>query len=249
MNTADLHMLTGAYVLHALSPEEHADFERHLRACPSCAQEVRELAATAGKLAAAVEATAPAELKPRVMARIAAERQEPPVVARQARRVTRLGRRAVPRLVLAACVAAAAAFGGIAVWQHQQAEDARAQAQRAEQRADELTAVLAAPDAVVSGGELADGARATVVVSRSRNQAVFVASGMPEPPAGSVYQLWYDDEGGMRPAGLMDPSQTAQVLLMDGPLDGATGMGVTVEPAGGSPQPTSAPVALMSFPA
>jgi hypothetical protein len=38
-------------------------------------------------------------------------------------------------------------------------------------------------------------------------------------------------------------------MLLDGPIDGATGMGITVEPAGGSPQPTTEPVGLMEFPA
>ena len=78
MNTGDLHLLTGAYVLHALSPEEHAEFERHLPGCPSCSQEIRELAETAGKLASAVAVAPPEALKLQVMARISAERQEPP---------------------------------------------------------------------------------------------------------------------------------------------------------------------------
>ncbi|MBH0245536.1 anti-sigma factor, partial [Streptomyces cavourensis] len=37
-------------------------------------------------------------------------------------------------------------------------------------------------------------------------------------------------------------------VLLDGPVDRATGMGITVEPAGGSAEPTSDPVALMDFP-
>ncbi|MEU1279836.1 anti-sigma factor [Streptomyces sp. NPDC005805] len=249
MNTVDLHMLTGAYVLHALSPEERAEFESHLRACPSCAQEVRELAATAGRLAAAVTVTAPPALKQRVMARLPAERQEGPVVPRQAVRVTGGRRRAVSRFVLAACVAAAASLGGVAVWQYQEARDARERAERAERRTDELTAVLSAPDAVVESGNLADGARATVVVSRDRDRAVFLASGMPRPPAGKVYQLWFNDGEAMRSAGLMDPAATGGAVLMEGPVGGASGMGITVEPAGGSEAPTSEPVALMDFPA
>jgi anti-sigma factor RsiW len=35
--TADLHTLTGAYVLHALSESERAAFERHLADCAACA--------------------------------------------------------------------------------------------------------------------------------------------------------------------------------------------------------------------
>ncbi|ATW47665.1 anti-sigma factor [Streptomyces peucetius] len=248
MNTGDLHLLTGAYVLHALSPEEHAEFERHLPGCPSCSQEIRELAETAGKLASAVAVAPPEALKLQVMARISAERQEPPRVPRQSRRGGSRAGRALSRFALAASVAAAATFGGVALWQRQEAQDARDVAERAQTQAEGLASVLAAPDAKVTSGRLADGATATVVVSRSRDKAAFLASGMPEPPAGKVYQLWFADGDVMRPAGLMDPSDSTSALLMDGPVDGASGMGITIEPAGGSPNPTSEPLALMKLP-
>ncbi|MYR40547.1 anti-sigma factor, partial [Streptomyces sp. SID5910] len=75
------------------------------------------------------------------------------------------------------------------------------------------------------------------------------ASGMAEPPRGKVYQLWFDDHGTMRSAGLMDPGRKSQAVLMEGAVDGAAGVGITVEPAGGSPQPTTTPIALMTMPA
>lgn len=63
-----------------------------------------------------------------------------------------------------------------------------------------------------------------------------------------MYQLWFDDRGTMRSAGLIDRAATSDTALLDGPVDGASGMGITVEPAGGSTQPTSAPLALLTFP-
>ncbi|MEU9045276.1 MULTISPECIES: hypothetical protein [unclassified Kitasatospora] len=36
-------------------------------------------------------------------------------------------------------------------------------------------------------------------------------------------------------------------LLLTGPLNGASGIGVTAEPTGGSAHPTTAPVMLLSF--
>ncbi|MYS43484.1 anti-sigma factor, partial [Streptomyces sp. SID5998] len=89
----------------------------------------------------------------------------------------------------------------------------------------------------------------TLVVSASRDRAVFMASGMVRPPSGKVYQLWFDDGGTMRSAGLMDPGRTTQAVLMRGAVDGASGVGITVEPAGGSRQPTTTPVALLGMPA
>ncbi|GGW90703.1 anti-sigma factor [Streptomyces chryseus] len=252
MSTAELHTLTGAYALHALSAEERAEFERHLEDCAPCAQEVRELTATAARLGLAVNVTPSAALKEQVMRRITTERQDPPKVQQPspASGARRRGR-ALPRFVLAACVAAATAFGGVAVWQQQEASDAREEARRSERQSEELASVLAAPDAKVTTGKLADGASGTVVVSRERNKAAFLASGMPEPPSGKVYQLWFDDDGTMRPAGLMDGSALtgpALAVLMEGPVDTADGMGITVEPAGGSERPTGAALALMDFP-
>ncbi|MER6675160.1 anti-sigma factor [Streptomyces sp. NPDC000983] len=250
MISADLHTMTGAYALHALSDEEREAFERHLPGCEACAQETAELSATAARLGLAVCVTPRPELRERVLRRVTGVRQEAPggpPSLRSGRTVPRA--RPLSRWALAACLAAAAAFGGTAVWQHQRAEDAVEQARQAEQGADAIAAVLSAPDARTRAAELADGATGTVVVSRGRDKAVFLASGMASPPEGRVYQLWFDDGGTMRPAGLMDPGRTDQAVLLEGPVDGASGMGVTVEPAGGSKQPTSAPLARMPLPA
>ncbi|MFS8201512.1 anti-sigma factor domain-containing protein [Streptomyces sp. CWNU-52B] len=250
MSTVDLHTLTGAYALHALSDEERGQFERHAADCEACAQEALELSETAARLGLAVSTPPSAALKERVMRRITTVRQESPRGAAPTRTVGGSARaRRLSRWTLAACLAGVAAFGGTAVWQYDRAEDAQQQARQSERRTDSVAAVLAAPDAKTRTADLADGARGTVVVSRTRDEAVFIASGMASPPSGKVYQLWFDDGGTMRSAGLMDSRRTAEAVLLDGAVDRASGMGITVEPAGGSDQPTSAPLALMKLPA
>ncbi|MFD4872412.1 anti-sigma factor domain-containing protein [Streptomyces sp. NPDC058420] len=250
MITDDLHLLTGAYALHALSEEEREVFERHLAGCEACAQETAELSATAARLGLAVSVEPDRETRGRVLRRITTIRQETPVespAARSGRAVLRA--RLLSRWALAACLAAAAALGGTAVWQHQRAESALAQAHRAEQGTAQISAVLAAPDARARVVTLPGGATGTVVVSHGRDQAVFVVAGMTQAPAGRVYQLWFDDGGTMRSAGLMNPDRADQTVLLRGAVDGASGMGITVEPAGGSKQPTTAPLVLTRFPA
>ncbi|MDQ8705335.1 anti-sigma factor [Streptomyces sp. LHD-70] len=248
MTAADLHTATGAYVLHALEPAERAAFERHLAVCEACQQEVRELSETAARLGLAVAAAPPAALKDEVLRRITTVRQEPPQVP--VRGGSRSWTRPLPRLALAACLAVAAAFGGVAVWQHQSAEDAREQAREARQQAADLTAVLAAPDAESATAKLGDGATGTVVVSRGQDRAAFLAAGLPDLPGGKVYQLWFDDGGEMRSAGLVRTgTDDRSATLMDGPVGKASGMGITVEPAGGSPRPTTSPLGLMPLPA
>ncbi|MEU8675788.1 anti-sigma factor [Streptomyces sp. NPDC048560] len=251
MSTADLHTLTGAYALHALPEDERGEFERHLEACEACSQEVREFTATAARLGLAVSRTPPAALRDRVLREVATVRQEPPPHGRldRAAGAGDGARRRTTSYLLAACVAAAAALGGVAVWQNQVAQDAREEAGRAERQNAQMAEVIAAPDAKTSSGTLKGGARGTVVVSQSADRAVFLASGMERPPAGKVYQLWFDEGGTMRSAGLMNPSATDGAVLMEGPVGEASGMGITVEPSGGSEQPTSAPLALMTLPA
>jgi anti-sigma-K factor RskA len=186
-------------------------------------------------------------MKAAVFARIDHVRQLPPLVQPSGGAGVAAPRRrsALGRLVLAACVAAAVGFGGVALWQHQEARDARSEAQRVRQQSDRLADILAAPDARTVTGTAEGGAKATVVVSRTENSAVFLASGLPELPSGKTYQLWFDDGGTMRPAGLVRHDGAS---VMQGAVDDAQGMGVTVEPAGGSPQPTTTPLMLMSLP-
>ncbi|MGW1540076.1 anti-sigma factor [Streptomyces sp. NPDC002309] len=247
---ADPHGLTGAYALHALPDDERAAFARHLTDCEPCRQETAEFAATAARLGLAATVTPGAALREQVLRRVTSVRQVPPAgrPVEWARRAGARRARALSRCALAACVAAAA-LGGTALWQHERARDSAERAVLAEQRVDALTGVLAAPDAKSRTVRLPGGASATLVASAGRDRAVFVASGMAEPPRDKVYQLWFDDGGRMRSAGLMDPGRTGQAVLMRGPVDGAAGVGITVEPTGGSEQPTSEPIAVLEMPA
>ncbi|MER5863421.1 anti-sigma factor [Kitasatospora sp. NPDC002040] len=241
----DLHTSTGAYAAHALDGPERAAFERHLAACPACAEEVAEFAATLARLGAAEAAVPPAALRQQVLDRLPSVRQHPPHIPApdDDGRRGRFGR-SLPRLALAASVAAAVLLGGVAVQQHQQAEQARAQAARLTERQAGFESLLTAPDARTSTGSAGSGV-GTVVWSQSRNQAAFLAAGMPALPAGSTYELWFNDAGTMRPAGLMPATDGA--LLLDGAIGGAAGIGVTVEPSGGSSRPSGTPVLLLPF--
>lgn len=249
MSVTDLHTLAGAYALDALEPDERASFEEHLALCEECRQDVAEFAATAGRLALAVGVTPGPALKQDVLRKIADIRQEPPRTVLETR-VATAARSAVwlRRFTLAACLVAAS-LGGVATWQHEEAQQAREQASRVQAGADQVAAVLAAGDARTRAASLPDGARGVVVTSASQDRAVFTASGLDAPPEGKVYELWFNDEGTMRPAGLLDRERSNQITLMDGEIGEATGMGITVEPAGGSKTPTLPPVGLIEFPA
>ncbi|MFG2794645.1 anti-sigma factor domain-containing protein [Streptomyces sp. NPDC048419] len=52
------------------------------------------------------------------------------------------------------------------------------------------------------------------------------------PPRGKPYQWWFADGGRVRSAALLSPARTSQAMLMQGQVDGISGIGITVEPAG-----------------
>ncbi|MFF7177239.1 anti-sigma factor domain-containing protein [Streptomyces sp. NPDC008121] len=250
MNAADLHTMTGAYVLDALDTDEEREaVERHLAHCASCAHEVRELSETAARLGLAVAEPVGPELRADVLRRITTVRQFPPATEPSARTAWALrGLRRLPGWALAASLVGAVALGGVAALQYERAEDARRAAHQARAETAGVAAVLAAPDARVTTARLRGGAVGTVVYAPSANRAVFAAADLPEPPDGKVYQLWFDDRGVMRPAGLLPSGSAASATLLTGVVDRATAVGLTLEPAGGSPRPTSAPVAVLALP-
>ncbi|MEU9133896.1 anti-sigma factor [Kitasatospora sp. NPDC048540] len=246
--TADLHTLTGAYAAHALPDPERTEFRRHLTRCPACTQEVRELRAALARLGAAQTTTAPPGIEARVMAGIGSVRQLRPrgpdptdeggVHQNRRRRLAR----SWPRFALAASVAAAIGLGGVAVDQHHDTQRAQQYSVQLQEQTAAFSHLLTAPDVRTSTATAGSGA-GTVVWSHSRGQAGFLAAALPSLTEGKVYELWFDDAGAARPAGLL-ASSTGSVLLQ-GPVDGATGVGVTVEPTGGSLQPTSLPLLLL----
>ena len=250
--SADLHTLTGAYAAHALSDTERLAFERHLDACPACAQEVRELTETAARLGAAVAAPPPPDLWDRVRAEALVTRQLAPVVGRadQRRRAgragLRAGRRRFPPLLAAAAALLVAVLSVTALNLGLLGGSDRLD--RAERTADLVAAVLAAPDARRVAATPGGTGQATVVVSRGRGQAVFVASGLPPAPAARTYQLWVVGRSGPRPAGLVEVAGGGRVTrLLDGPVTGDEQVAMTVERRGGAAQPTSEPVVVVDL--
>ncbi|MCI0685990.1 MAG: anti-sigma factor [Sporichthyaceae bacterium] len=250
---ADIHTLTGAYATNALPAEERVDFERHLRMCEACGSEVRELQATTALLGVAAAMPPPPALKARVMAEIVQIRQLGPDLlpgmrdsnpaGGPATRLVRWTQRAVA-VGIAALVFAAAGLGVLTYQQRTELRQQEAQVASAVALTELLTATDVKVNSVVS-----DGATGTVVASRQRNQAVFLSSGLPEVAEDRTYQLWVISAAGPTSAGLLDLGEqgtTGPVLASD--TGGAQSLAVTVEPAGGSPLPTTTPLLIVNLP-
>lgn len=237
--TADIHTLTGAYAADALDDEERRFFERHLDDCGACAQEVAELQATTARLGAAVAVPPPPDLRARVLAEVERTRQDKPRMS-----PGRVGRPSwTGRLAPVAAAFALLVVGAGAVVGYYQGQMGALEERQA--RVDE---VMAAPDArmVESHGE--DGAMARAVVSPSMGEAVLVVDRMAPAPSEHTYELWLIDDDGATPAGMFDIGDTGRTTqLLSGDFDGAYAIGVTVEPMGGSPEPTSDPVMMLEL--
>jgi len=107
----DLHLLTGAYAVDALTGDELAEFEKHLEQCAPCAEEVSGLLETAARLGLATAIAPPPSMRDQVLAATNRVRQLPPsgtrpVAAGPPRRVKRL-RRVLPRPIAVSAMAAA----------------------------------------------------------------------------------------------------------------------------------------------
>jgi hypothetical protein len=239
----ELHPLTGVYALDALTGPELSRFERHLTRCPACEHEVHGFRETGARLAVAVAATPPPRFRPRVLAAMRATRQDPPLTPGAAAHRWRWPR-PVPWLaaaVAAVAVAAAVALGVVqSVTQHR-LDQAQAQIKAA-------AAVLAAPDARLTVQATTAGGTASVVSSQSRHAMVISTAGLPELGGGRVYEVWFLAPGRIRPAGLLPQAAGGRTapLLADG-LTAGDRIGLSVEPAGGSKQPTTTPILVMTL--
>jgi anti-sigma-K factor RskA len=262
------HTLAGAYVMDAVTDSERIQFAAHLAGCAECHDEVRELQEATARLGTAMAVRPRPALKDPVIRAAHRTSQLPPVIqaAATARGGThgsdRPGRRAASRasgstarpgqvwqrltalprsaLVAAAILTASAAVTAVTVVAtHHMAE----QLDHSQRQSDLIATVLTAPDVVMLTDKVRTGGTATVVMSHREHALVFTAHGLRPLPATKSYELWLMGPDGVRPIGMLK-------AVADGMTEPAVVSGVavgdiialTVEPADGSPQPTSAPI-------
>ncbi|MEP6649152.1 MAG: anti-sigma factor [Lapillicoccus sp.] len=258
----DIHALSGAYAVDAVDDIERAEFERHLATCADCREEVASFRATAVQLSLLISAMPPERLREQVLRDISSVRPLPPAMreeagerieatsreraaAQAAEPQTRVARLTSARhrrnrwLAAAAAVVVLGGGGALAItqpWNSTRQVQTTIAAQ-----------VQQAPDAQRFQQTLADGSTVTVVRSKSVGRAVLVTNNLATAPSGKTYQMWLQVPGGsFASAGLVPPGAN-EIVVLDGDAATALGAGVSVEPAGGSQQPTTTPIALFAF--
>lgn len=257
-NDPHLHDLTGAYALNALSDDERDEFEAHLDVCPTCAEETAELLATTADLGGMLSEPTSDRLRASVMAEIERTPQERAPSATGGaggsaaddnvvalRRPDRGDRGVAPWLAWAGA-AAAAAVAVVAVVLGLQLAEANQQLDEVATAREQMESLLAAPDArtlVVDDDAVGE---VRLVVSAERGQAMLIASDMEPAPHEHIYEAWVIRDDEVAAAGLFDASADGRVTtLLEGDFTTASAVGVTIEPEGGSPEPTTDPVMVV----
>ncbi|CAL9397821.1 anti-sigma factor [Streptomyces sp. enrichment culture] len=254
----DPHSLAAPYALDALDADERRRFERHLARCGRCPAEVRALTEDAVRLAWSAAVPPPAALRDRVLAAVRTTPQEAGARALQ-ERTRRLpahvwgtqppptrtrAPRPRPLLVPFATVTAAAALVVAALFAVQ-ADRTQGRLDAERDRAREIAHVLAAPDVRTATARDAGGRSIGVIASVSAGRAVVTLGGYGEPPGDRVHQLWLmRPDARPRSLGLFEGDTP---LVATGLERSSTSLAVTVEPDGGSPQPTGQPVVQLAL--
>ena len=247
MNNERFEDLRDAYVLDALPEEERRSFEEYLAAYPERQAEIEELRAVAGLLAfAPPEQEAPPELRRRVMEVVEAEaaprrdRRESAFV----RFLQYVGARGF------ALGAAALLVVGLLSWNvllQGQVEDLQGQVQSSQGQVDDLQAQVQDAEAqqtqtIQLSGTWADQGADAEVASINEDRIILVADNLPPVPEGQTCQIWVIKGDVPESSGLFQPGGEETAAPITNPIKKGDTIAVTVEPAGGSEQPTSDPV-------
>ena len=233
MDCREVDELLGAYALHALDASEHAEVEAHLAGC-ALHEEALAFERTAARLsAAAPEREPPAALRERVLAIAATPRRvaPPPPVAiderAEAQRAAWWRDVRVPYALAAAFAAIAIALGAWNV------------ALRSAGGPDELLVRTSASGGVSS----------RLVYVPAEGVGTLTFEGLAPLAAEQDYQLWRIPPGGTPIShGVVSlPDGGGIALGVEGAFPAGTTFAVTVEPAGGSQQPTSSPILALEM--
>jgi hypothetical protein len=254
MNCEQAEELLGAWAVDALPDDEAADLRAHLATCAEHAAKARELRTFASDLSLAVDPLQPPpRLRDRVMAAVAREAQlahagqpsdvgvgrpSPAVITDRARLDGRGRPSYIPwrgrwaRDARAWGALAAAVIAGLLVW------NVVLQTGGDDGGLDlgDATAVSALDALGVEGG-------GTAYYFDDEKEIVLVANGLAPLDASRTYQMWTIAAGQPASAGLLRPNADG-IVTATVPFDASRDelLAITIEPAGGSDQPTSSPI-------
>jgi len=234
-----------AYALGALDAEGIPALEAHLAECPDCQSELADYrSVTSGLLESIPPQTPPAGLRRDLIARISSSQsrsQSKPLKPRFNLFAQLPVWQVASSLVLLFLL-------GLNIYSSVQIRELHEQqAVMASRLYQDQTAIamLAYPSTIALPVQAdIENIAGSALVDKDKSTAVLVLWNLPEVEAGKTYQVWLiDPEGGRTSGGLFKPLRsqgyTTATIHAPRPLEAFTGIGVTVEPEGGSEGPTS----------
>jgi anti-sigma-K factor RskA len=259
MDARQIEELLPFYALDALTQEERELVEEYLAAHPEARRQVEELSRAASALPQAVTPVEPPRrVKTALMQRVAADAEARPSAhaARQpSRRVTAFE----SFFRTFSLVTAALAIAWVIVLNIQVArlrneistlnDRLTAQSESLEQIIANLPQTNPSNVITVSlkGTEVQPQAQGQLIADPNSQSAVLVIVGLPPLEAGQTYQVWLIDGGAPVSAGLLTVDQNGQavfVVTSEEEIGSFNSLGISIEPSGGSPQPTGEIVVL-----
>jgi len=218
-----LDELIAAHALDGLDADAAEAAEQHLAECPQCRMQLAEYRSVAAGLALSVpQAAPPPELRNRILAAV-----EPVVTAPVVRPAERARSRrwfaAWPRSAAIAVPALAVVVAALLVWNIALRSDINS---LHSSLSNDRTATMAG--------------FGNVVAQPSGTVKIFASPSAP--PSGKTYEAWVITPAGTAlPAGTFSTASNGFTLREQG--HNGDVIAVTVEPAGGSPKPTTTPIA------
>jgi anti-sigma-K factor RskA len=231
-----------AYALGALDTKDASALDAHLKTCASCRDELAAYSAVSNSLLTAIPPkNPPASLRRQLQSKLPSAR--------------RLSHQPIKwpwsQFAWAMALAALLLLNAVSFLQMQSFQ--RQQIQLSHQLQSQQTALaLLSYSGVKTLPINTDGISGTLLFDKDRNAVAFFAWDLPQLPDNQTYQAWLIDSkeertslGTFRP----DPSLpfTSFSIISPNDLSNFVGIGVTVEPSGGSSQPTGARLFRVNF--
>ena len=234
MNHERFDELKDAYALGALPEQERRELEEYLAAHPERQAEIDELGNVASLLALSPqEQEPPPELRRSIMDVVEAEAQRPPARTRS----WLAGVRELLSVKNLALAAAALLVIGLFSWNmllQGQVQDLQGQVASLQESQESRMVALV-------GTGAAQQAQVEVILIKDQ-KAVLTAEDMPSVPKNKTYQIWVIEGDVPQPSGLFKPDGGTVAAVVEKPLDEDDVIAITIEPDGGSQQPTTDPM-------
>jgi anti-sigma-K factor RskA len=234
MNHERFDELKDAYALGALPDQERRELEEYLTAHPERQAEIDELGNVASLLALSPpEQEPPLELRRSIMDVVEAEAQRPPARTRS----WLAGVKELLSVRNLALGAAALLVIGLFSWNmllQGQVKDLQGQVASLQDSQQSRMVALA-------GTGAAQRAEAEVILLKD-HKAVLMAEDMPRVPENKTYQIWVIEDDVPQPSGLFEADGDTVAAVVEKPLDEDDVIAITIEPNGGSQQPTTDPM-------